>query len=108
MQMRTFLREANSRSNRRKMMTRSPILKGTFYLSLCLQSGLSAWGQQSDSVAPASKSGSVQPARDSTQAPRFEFDRSPEQVTFRNEDVQLKGVLVKPMALARFQRSCLS
>jgi len=96
MQVRTFLREANSRSNRRKMMTRSPIFKGTFYLSLCLQSGLSAWGQQSDSVAPASKSGSVQPARDSTQAPRFEFDRSPEQVTFRNEDVQLKGVLVKP------------
>ncbi len=87
-------------------MTLSRILKITFCLSLCLQLGLSAWGQPSDSAAPAAAGTAAQGEKplvhDSGQAPRFEFDRSSERVTFRNGDVQLTGVLVKPEGVGPF------
>jgi uncharacterized protein len=83
---------------RRNMMTLSRILKITSSLSLGLQLGLSVWGQQSASSATAAATASSEKPQihDSGQAPHFEFDRPAERVTFRNGDVQLKGVLVKP------------
>ncbi len=86
-------------------MTLSRILKITFCLSLCVQLGLSAWGQQSDFAAAAAgtTAQSEKPqVHDSGQAPHFEFDRTPERVTFRNGDVQLTGVLVKPEGAGPF------
>lgn len=86
-------------------MTLSRILKITFCLSLCLPLGLSAWGQQSHSAAPAAGTAAQREkhqVHDSGQAPPFEFDRPPERVTFRNGDVQLTGVLVKPDGVGPF------
>ncbi len=82
-----------------------PILKITFCLSLCLPLGLSAWGQQSHSAAPGAGTAAQREkhqVHDSGQASRFEFDRPPERVTFRNGDVQLTGVLVKPDGVGPF------
>jgi len=67
--------------------------------------GLSAWGQQSHSAAPGAGTAAQREkhqVHDSGQASRFEFDRPPERVTFRNGDVQLTGVLVKPDGVGPF------
>lgn len=86
-------------------MSRLRTLKGTFFtiffgLVLALSSGqLCVAGAASSRVPQTSNSA---PAHKSAEVPHFEFDRPPEQITFRNGDVRLSGVLVKPEGVGPF------